>query len=84
MPVARHLSIPQRIKLARETRNIAPGLCAQVLGYAKPQYSWWRIEHGERGLTPAQLGRLCEFLGVSCHWMILGYEYAPKKKRAAA
>lgn len=82
------LSIGQRIRLARERAGVAPGTLAKLLGYAKPENSWWRIETGNRGLRPDQIGTIATYLssyylgGVSCDWLINGRE-ARVHKRAA-
>ncbi len=40
--------------------------------YRQPHSVWWRIESGERGLTPEQLGIVALMLGVTTDWLIYG------------
>jgi Helix-turn-helix domain len=82
------LSIGQRIRLLRERADVAPGTLAQLLGYAKPENSWWRIETGNRGLRPDQIAAIAKYLssyylgGVSCDWIITGREVRVHKRAA--
>jgi hypothetical protein len=80
------LSMGQRIKLARDKADppVSATMLARLLGYAKPQNSWWRIETGKRGLTPAQVAIIAKALNVSCDWLITGRESRVRPQKRAA
>jgi len=76
-------AIGRRIQFARERLGISGTVLAELLGYARPKYVWWRVEAGRRGLTPDQLGIIAKRLNVTTDWLIYGAERRSRARRAA-
>lgn len=61
------MSIPNRIRLAREQAGLSQGKVAKMLGYHRPTIS--EIEAGRRKVTAEEIAKFAEIFRVSVVWL---------------
>ena len=71
--------IGERVRIARQKKNISQAQFAALLDVSVPYIS--NIEHGKQAMSVVTFARICDQLDVSADWLI--YNRSPEFKRIA-